>query len=80
MLGITSLLIACKVEEIYYPKLSDFESITDGNNSVDDILTFERLIYLTLDWKMNPSMTTNGWANYFMMLWDQYADENPLGV
>ena len=68
------------MEEIYYPKISDFEYITDGNSLVDEILGFERVIFETLEWQMNPSMTLNGWANYFMQLWDHYADDNPLGL
>lgn len=48
LLGICCLLIACKIEEIYYPKLSEFEYITDSNNTVSDILAFEREIFKTL--------------------------------
>lgn len=37
-LGISSLLMACKIEEIYYPKHIDFQSITDDNCMLEEIL------------------------------------------
>lgn len=37
LLGITSLLISCKIEEIYFPKISDFEDVTDGKCTSSEI-------------------------------------------
>eukprot|EP00347_Sterkiella_histriomuscorum_P005956 403354617 len=78
-LGITCLLMACKIEEIYYPKHIDFQSITDDNCSLEEILELETEILNKLNWLVNPP-TLNYWANYYMMLWDQYAQQNPLGL
>ena len=49
LLGIASLLIACKYEEIYSPELRDFVYITDKAFSKPEILAMERDILITLD-------------------------------
>lgn len=41
LVGITSLLIACKHEEIYFPNITDFRDITDGKCSLKDIFDME---------------------------------------
>jgi hypothetical protein len=50
LLGISSLLLACKYEEIYFPNISDFRSITDRAFSVDQILQCEFQICKILDY------------------------------
>jgi cyclin B len=49
LLGVSSLMIATKYEEIYPPTLSDFVYITDKAYSRDDILTMESSILVALD-------------------------------
>ncbi|KAM5207479.1 G1/S-specific cyclin-E1 isoform 3-T3 [Hipposideros larvatus] len=44
LIGISSLFIAAKLEEIYPPKLHQFAYVTDGACSGDDILTMELII------------------------------------
>ena len=44
LLGISSLFIAAKLEEIYPPKLTEFAYVTDSACSVDDILHQEMII------------------------------------
>ena len=50
-IGVSSLLIACKYEEIYFPEISDFQEITDNAFSKSEILNkeLEILSYLTFD-------------------------------
>lgn len=49
--GVASLLIACKYEEIYFPDISDFQEITDNAFSKQEILKkeIEILAYLKYD-------------------------------
>ncbi|XP_068942709.1 G1/S-specific cyclin-E2 isoform X3 [Petaurus breviceps papuanus] len=49
LIGITSLFIASKLEEIYAPKLQEFAYVTDGACSEDDILGMELIILKLLD-------------------------------
>jgi Cyclin, N-terminal domain len=73
------LLIACKLEEIYFPKIQDFEEITDGKCSSAEIFSMEIQVLMKLQWLINP-MTINGYANVFMMNWDRYLRDNPLDL
>lgn len=41
LIGITSLFLACKVEEVYIPRLEDFSAATDGGYSKNQILDME---------------------------------------
>ena len=77
LLGVTSLFIACKVEEIYFPKIADFYHITDGKCPPKDIFELEVQILMKLQWLLNPT-TLHNWAQIFMLKWDAYATENPL--
>ena len=38
LLGVTAMLIACKYEEIFVPKIEDFVDITDNTYSKQQIL------------------------------------------
>ncbi|KAM6153623.1 G1/S-specific cyclin-E1 isoform 2-T2 [Erethizon dorsatum] len=49
LIGISSLFIAAKLEEIYPPKLHQFAYVTDGACSGDEILTMELVIMQLLD-------------------------------
>uniref|UniRef100_A0A8D0UY24 G1/S-specific cyclin-E1 n=1 Tax=Sus scrofa TaxID=9823 RepID=A0A8D0UY24_PIG len=49
LIGISSLFIAAKLEEIYPPKLHQFAYVTDGACSGDEILTMELIIMKLLD-------------------------------
>jgi hypothetical protein len=64
--------MACKIEEIYYPKHREFQSITDDNCTLEEILELETKILIKLNWMVNP-VTINYWANYYMLRWEQYS-------
>jgi len=52
LIGVTSLFIACKYEEIYPPELKDFVYITDKAYSKEDILKTEYEILRSLDFNI----------------------------
>ena len=41
LLGISSLITACKIEEIYFPKFYEFADVTDGKCTVAEIFEME---------------------------------------
>ncbi|CDW89212.1 g1 s-specific cyclin-e1 [Stylonychia lemnae] len=78
-LGITCLLMASKLEEIYFPKFNQYAEITQGNCNLKQMLLLETSILIELKWLLNP-LTLNSWANFYMLKWDQYVYENPLAL
>ena len=56
LIGITSMLIACKYEEIYFPEIKDFIYMTDNTYSKDEVLKMEYEILKKLEFNItNPS-------------------------
>ena len=53
LVGVSSLLIACKYEEIYAPELHDFVYITDNSYSKEDIISMENSILKTLSFNIS---------------------------
>eukprot|EP01125_Pyxidicula_operculata_P011290 TRINITY_DN3696_c0_g1_i2.p1 TRINITY_DN3696_c0_g1~~TRINITY_DN3696_c0_g1_i2.p1 ORF type:complete len:343 (-),score=92.45 TRINITY_DN3696_c0_g1_i2:193-1221(-) len=52
LVGVTSMLIASKYEEIYAPECNDFVYISDGAYSKEQILKMEQLILNTLNFNL----------------------------
>ncbi|KAM3324300.1 G2/mitotic-specific cyclin S13-7-like [Capsicum chacoense] len=50
LVGISSMLIACKYEEIWAPELNDFIHISDNAYARDQILQMEKAILGKLEW------------------------------
>lgn len=48
LIGVASMFIACKVEEVYIPRVSDFALATDGGYNKDQILAMESKIMRVL--------------------------------
>ncbi|KAG8441764.1 hypothetical protein GDO86_010804 [Hymenochirus boettgeri] len=67
LIGVTSLFIAAKLEEIYPPKLHEFAYVTDGACSEDDILQMELIILKALNWELCP-VTAISWLNLFLQV------------
>nr|XP_037856193.1 G1/S-specific cyclin-E2 isoform X5 [Chlorocebus sabaeus] len=67
LIGITSLFIASKLEEIYAPKLQEFAYVTDGACSEEDILRMELIILKALKWELCP-VTIVSWLNLFLQV------------
>ncbi|XP_034281623.1 G1/S-specific cyclin-E1 [Pantherophis guttatus] len=84
LIGISSLFIAAKLEEIYPPKLHQFAYVTDGACTEDDIISMELIIMKALNWNLSP-LTMVSWLNIYMqvaylneiceMLLPQYSQE-----
>lgn len=53
LIGISSLFVASKFEEMYPPDIGDFSSITDNTYSKKDIRTCEHMILQSLDFYLS---------------------------
>ncbi|XP_032181378.1 G1/S-specific cyclin-E1 isoform X2 [Mustela lutreola] len=67
LIGISSLFIAAKLEEIYPPKLHQFAYVTDGACSGEEILSMELIIMKALKWHLSP-LTIVSWLNVYMQV------------
>ncbi|XP_059848941.1 G1/S-specific cyclin-E1 isoform X2 [Hypanus sabinus] len=67
LIGISSLFIAAKLEEIYPPKLHQFAFITDGACTEEEILNMELVILKALKWSLCP-VTIVSWLNIYMQV------------
>ena len=52
LLGIASLLISCKSQEIYYPQLNEFIDITDGAYVKNELIDMEKKVLKVLDFNI----------------------------
>jgi hypothetical protein len=69
LIGLCSLYLASKVEEIYPPKLKDFASHLEqySNNNDDAMQQFELFILKTLNWQISP-VTANTWLMVYLQI------------
>lgn len=63
------------MEEVYIPRANDFALATDGGYTKEQILMMEFKIMKTLKYKLHP-VTSCTWANWYMNMWDIFADQN----
>lgn len=75
MVGTASLYLACKVEEIYTPRIELFILATDNGYTHREILEYERKIAMELEWKLFPR-TAEHWSNLCVKKWDVYLNKN----
>jgi hypothetical protein len=79
LVGVTSLYIASKFEEIYPPKITDYVKSTDDGYSTEQIRVMEisiakvNLSQRALSFNFVPP-TINMWANWYMNQWDLYIE------
>ncbi|XP_020254657.1 G2/mitotic-specific cyclin S13-7-like isoform X2 [Asparagus officinalis] len=52
LVGVSSMLIACKYEEIWAPEVNDFICISDRAYSREQVLTMEKEILNVLEWSL----------------------------
>eukprot|EP00347_Sterkiella_histriomuscorum_P010633 403375523 len=78
LLGASSLMLACKIEEIVCPRVRDFAFATDHGFTHQQLVGMEMEISQIMSFQLYPT-TLNYWANYYMAKWDIYAQSNPLG-
>jgi hypothetical protein len=76
LIGVTSLSIAAKFEEVQIPKIQDYLNATDNSYSQEEFIATERLILKTLRWEIIPT-TINTWLNWYVCQWDLYLDSFP---
>lgn len=68
LLGVTSMWIACKYEEIYPPELKDFVYITDNAYTNKDILKLEYEVLRTLEFNVTTPSTFRFLERYSKLL------------
>jgi cyclin E len=54
IIGVTSIWVAAKMEEIYVPAVRYFSKATGGSSSDHDITHMERKLLTTLGFRLNP--------------------------
>jgi len=62
LVGVASLFVASKMEEIYPPKGNEFAMITDGAFTLSEIYKMERLVLRKMEWDI-ISVTPCWWSN-----------------
>ena len=62
LLGIASLLISCKSQEIYYPQLNEFIDITDGAYVKNELIEMEKKVLKLLNFNI-VAPTANDFYN-----------------
>ena len=62
LLGIASLLISCKLQEIYYPQIKEFINITDGAYVKNELIEMENNVLKILKFNI-VSPTSNDFYN-----------------
>ena len=69
LIGLTSLYLAAKNEEIYPPKLSEFSSHMESYSSNNEELMkkFEIAMLKTLEWNISP-VTANTWIQTYIQI------------
>ncbi|MGH0159123.1 UNVERIFIED_CONTAM: hypothetical protein FKN15_071873 [Acipenser sinensis] len=77
LIGITSLFIACKIEEIYPPKLQALAYVTDGACTEKEILDMELIVLKALNWNLCPE-TAISWLKLYIQMASLKEDPNIL--
>ena len=73
LVGVTAMLIASKVEEIYAPEVQDFVYITDRAYQREEILDAERKMLVKLDFQ------TSHFSSYgFLQRYASLVDSDPF--
>lgn len=78
LLGITSLFIAAKVEEVYPPKLMELAYVTDGACTEQEMLLTEMAILTELRWDVNPMTVSNWLYLYLQMCYGKVYIRDPI--
>lgn len=73
LIGVASLSIAAKFEEIQLPKTDEYINATDNSYSIDEFMKTERYILQSLKWQIIP-ITINTWLNWYLFQWDLFVD------
>ena len=71
LIGLTSLYISSKMEEVQMRCVSDYLASACNIYSEQEMKTCEIEMITKLDFKLNPP-TLNLWANWYMVQWDNF--------
>ncbi|OMJ82547.1 hypothetical protein SteCoe_16711 [Stentor coeruleus] len=77
LVGISALFLACKIEEIYSPRIRDFSAASGESCPMAAIVDMEKKLLKSMNWKILPS-TLYSWSNWLMTEWDNYNSEIPV--
>ena len=58
LVGVTALLVACKVEEVSVPVVTEFAWVTDDTYSPRQIRAMEQKLLQVLGWNLTPALPT----------------------
>lgn len=72
LIGTTALYVACKIEEIFTPKLQFFVLATDNGYTRQQILEMERKLAMDLEWKLTPP-SIETWIRLCLLKWDEFC-------
>jgi hypothetical protein len=67
LVGVASMLIACKYEEIYAPEVKDFVFVTDKAYTKEEILDMESKIISALEFKLTAT-SSNRFLERFLLI------------
>lgn len=73
LVGVTSMFMASKMEEILSPKVQDFVKSTDDGYSQEQIVAMEKEMMREMKWLMAPP-TPFMWASWYMNQWDIFIE------
>lgn len=74
LIGLSSLFISAKYEEISYPKITDFIKAAGGIYICQDMKNMEKKILIALQWKI-PQANSMSICNWLMTQWDCFIIE-----
>lgn len=78
LVGVASLFIACKYEEIHPPELKDFVYITDKAYSKDDILEMEKEVLNELEFSITSPSSLRFLEFYIQLLQIKFDEQTLL--
>lgn len=73
LIGLTALILATKMEEVYVPRVKDFALTAENYYTCEQIVEMERTMLNKLQWQTSPP-TLIIWANWFTVQWDLYIE------
>lgn len=77
LVGIGSIFLAAKLEEVYTPKMDNMLICANKTYSEAEILQMEASIYGVLGFHLVPP-TVNTFMNWYIMQWDNFLENSPI--
>lgn len=79
LIGLTALVVATKMEEVYVPKIRAFALTAENFYSIPTIVETEKTMIRVLGWATAPP-TLVVWANWYSCQWDLYIETSQYAV